>query len=216
MFICVLTELSINSEKNKRSQVKKLSNPIWESIVFLIPPLIKTFTSAFHYLVCASDPLHTHTYKNSHKNKHTRTSDTAEPNVIIEMPLFGIHRNFIDSLTNRMKYYSTTSNTFGTKTGLFSVCWIFSPSFNFIFSDQFIRNFDCFYTTDSFYVERNCEKMTPYTRFTENWLLREDHDFKTNLQSREELVTTKNARNFNKLFSLIAKDFSFPTILAGG
>ena len=58
--------------------------------------------------------------------------------------------------------------------------------------------------------------MTPYTRFTENWLLREDHDFKRNLQSREELVTTKNARNFNKLFSLIAKDFSFPTILAGG
>ena len=93
MFICVLTELSIKSEKkknNKRSQVKKLSNPIRESILFLIPPLIKTFTSAFYYLVCVSDPLHTHTYKNSHTNKHTQTSGTEEPNVIIEMLLFGI------------------------------------------------------------------------------------------------------------------------------
>ena len=92
MFICVLTELSINSEKknNKRSQVKKLSNPIRESILFLIPPLIKTFTSAFYYLVCVSDPLHTHTYKNSHTNKHTQTFGTEEPNVIIEMSLFGI------------------------------------------------------------------------------------------------------------------------------
>ena len=73
-----------------RSQVKKLSNPIWESMLFLIPPLIKTFTSAFYYSVCVSDPLHTHTYKNSHTNKHTQTFGTEEPNVIIEMSLFGI------------------------------------------------------------------------------------------------------------------------------
>ena len=56
-----------------------------------------------------------------------------------------------------MKCYSKTSNTFETKTGLFSVYWIFSPSFNFIFSDQFIRNFDCFYTTNkSEIVKRWC------------------------------------------------------------
>ena len=152
MFICVLTELSINSEKNnKRSLVKKLSNPIWESIVFLIPQLIKTFTSAFCYLVCVLEALHAHTYKNSHTNKHTGICHWRAKchywNVIIWH-----YRNFIDCLTNKMKCYSTTSNTFGTKTGLFSVYWIFSPSFNFIFSDQFIRNFDCFYTTDSLYV----------------------------------------------------------------
>ena len=93
MCICVLTKLSINSEeKNKRSQVKKLSNPIWESIVFPIPTLIKTFTSAFYYLVCVSDPLHTHTYKNSHTNKHTQTFGTEEPNVIIEMSLFALSK----------------------------------------------------------------------------------------------------------------------------
>ena len=92
MFICVLTELSINSEKknNKRSQAKKLSNPIWESIVLLIPSLIKTFTSAFYYLVYVSEPLHTHTYKNSHTYKHTQTFGTEERNVIIEMSLFAI------------------------------------------------------------------------------------------------------------------------------
>ena len=79
MFICVLTELSINSEKNnKRSQAKKLSNHFWESIVFLILPLIKTFTSTFYYLVCVSDPLHAHTYKNSHTNKHPQTFDPEE------------------------------------------------------------------------------------------------------------------------------------------
>ena len=80
MFIFVLTELSINSEKknNKRSPAKKLSDPIWESIVFLILTLIKTFTSTFYYLVCVSDPLHAHTYKHSHTNKHTETFDTEE------------------------------------------------------------------------------------------------------------------------------------------
>ena len=73
MFIRVLTELSINSEKNnKRSQAKELIDPIWESIVFLMLPLIKTFTSTFFYLVCVSEPLHAHTYKNSHTQKtHT-------------------------------------------------------------------------------------------------------------------------------------------------
>ena len=73
MFACVLTELSIKSqENNKRSQAKKLSNPIWESIVFLILSLIKTFTSTFYYLLCVSDPLQTHTYKKlTHKQTHT-------------------------------------------------------------------------------------------------------------------------------------------------
>ena len=79
MFICVLTELSINSEKNnKRSPAKKLSDPIWESIVFLILPLFKTFTSTFYYLACVSDPLHAHTYKHSHTHKHTETFGTEE------------------------------------------------------------------------------------------------------------------------------------------
>ena len=81
MFICVLTELSINSEKkknNKRSQAKKLSNPNWESIVFLMPPLIKTFTSAFYYFASMSDPLHTHAYENSHTNKHTQAYGSEE------------------------------------------------------------------------------------------------------------------------------------------
>ena len=72
MFICVLTELSINSEKNnKRSQAKKLSDPVWESIVFLILPLTKTFTSIFYYLVCVSDPLHAHTIPAHRNNNNT-------------------------------------------------------------------------------------------------------------------------------------------------
>ena len=80
MFICVLTELSINSEKknNKRSQAKKLSDPIWESIVFLILSLIKTFTATFYHVVCVSDPLHARTYKHSHTNKRTDTFGTEE------------------------------------------------------------------------------------------------------------------------------------------
>ena len=72
MFICVLTELSINSEKNnKRSQAKKLSDPIWESIVFLILPLIKTFPSTFYYLVCVRPPPRTYIQKLTHKQTHT-------------------------------------------------------------------------------------------------------------------------------------------------
>ena len=79
MFICSLTELSINSEKNnKRSQAKKLSDPIWESIVFLILSLIKTFTATFYQVVCVSDPLHARTYKHSHTNKRTDTFGTEE------------------------------------------------------------------------------------------------------------------------------------------
>ena len=112
MFICVLTELSINSEKNnKRSQAKKLSDPIWESIVFLILPLIKTFTSTFYYLVCVSDPLHARTYKHSHTQANTQIPFALKSNKH--------YRNFIDCLTNKMKCYSVTPNTFGTKTGLF-------------------------------------------------------------------------------------------------
>ena len=67
MFICVLAELSINSEKNnKRGRAKKLSDPIWESIVFMILPLIKTFT----YFVCVSDPLHARTYQVGHEKRN--------------------------------------------------------------------------------------------------------------------------------------------------
>ena len=132
-----------------KNKVKKLSNPIWESIVFLISPLIKTFISAFYYLVSVWDPLRAHTYKNSHANKNIDICHWRAKchywNVII-------YRNFNDCLTNKMKCYSTTSNTFRTKISLFSVYWIFSPSFKFMFSDQFIRSFDCFYTTDRLYV----------------------------------------------------------------
>ena len=64
MFICVLAELCINSEKNnKRGQA---SDPIWKSIVFLILPLIKTFTC----LVCVSNPLHAHTYQVGHEKRN--------------------------------------------------------------------------------------------------------------------------------------------------
>ena len=108
ILICVLTELSINSEKNnKRSQAKKLSDPIWESIVFLILPLIKTFTSTFYYLVCVSDPLHARTYKHSHTQANTQIPFALKSNKH--------YRNFIDCLTNKMKCYSTTPNTFGRK-----------------------------------------------------------------------------------------------------
>ena len=79
MFIRVLTELSINSEKNnKRSQAKELSDPIWESIVFLMLPLIKTFTSTFFiWSVCQNPSTHIHTKTHTHK-KHTQTFGTEE------------------------------------------------------------------------------------------------------------------------------------------
>ena len=102
MFACLSTELSMNSEENnKRSQAKKLSNPIWESIVFLILPLIKTFTSAFYYLVCFQTPS-THTYiqkTHTQTNKHRHLALKSNKH----------YQNFIDCLTDKMKCFSTTS-----------------------------------------------------------------------------------------------------------
>ena len=70
--------------------------------------------------VCQTPSTHLHT------KTHTQTNTQRH----LALKSNKHYQNFIDCLTKKMKCYSTTSNTFGTKTGLLSVYWIFSPSFN--------------------------------------------------------------------------------------
>ena len=84
MFICVLTELSINSEKNnKRSQVKKIKRLHLGKYSISDTPFDQNLHFCFLLFGLSIDglsvrPLHTHTYKNSHTNKHTQTFGTEE------------------------------------------------------------------------------------------------------------------------------------------
>ena len=136
LFIWVLTELSTNSERNnKKSQAKKLSKPSWEGIVLLVSPFYRNLHSCFLMLSLTS--LHTHTHTCIHIwHRKTLTH----------------YKNFIHYLTNKMKCYSATWNTSGTETCFFLVYCIFSSSFKWVFSDYFICNLYCFYTTDIAFI----------------------------------------------------------------
>ena len=87
MFICVLTELSINSEKNnKRSQLKKIKQPHLRKHSISDTPNDQNIHFCFLLFgLCVGPPPRTYIQK-----INTQTFATEEPNVINEMSLFGI------------------------------------------------------------------------------------------------------------------------------
>ena len=160
MFICVLTELFINFERNnKRSQTKKLSNPIWESIVFLISLWSKP--SLLLFIMCQTSSTHIHT--KTHTQVNTQRHLTLKSNKH--------YRNFIDCLTNKMKCYSIHQMPLEQKPAFFRCIEYLVPiSYSLITSFETSIVFTQRIALLRRFLKRNREKRMPYTWYTEKWL----------------------------------------------